>query len=214
MNDVKFDQKIKDSNIAIIVHEHTIGGSAHILRDYLLEKKPKNLLFIAHPLLYIEESYKKSSYFEWYQDGKLKKKQNAKHWQLPEQLLYIKDFLYTLIWTFKTGAKYDVVVSLDPLNAVAAITLRSLGKVKKVAHYSIDYFPTRFKNPLMNKIYHQIDKFAVRFSDETWNVGKRMAIARAQSNGMTGKEYKKRQFHVPIGVRFYKIKRKAVDKFK
>ncbi len=211
--DKKFDQQIKDSNILIVIHEYVIGGVGHVLRDFLLEKSPKNLLFIAHPLLYIQESYKKSSYMQWYVDGKLKKKQTAIHWILPEQLLYIKDFIYSLLWTLKTGVKFDLVVALDPLNAISGLALKIFRRVEKVAHYCIDYFPTRFENPLMNKIYHQIDKLAVRFSDETWNLGARMVKARAEGNNMKGKEYKRRQFHMPIGVWMAKIKRKPIDKF-
>lgn len=209
----EFSEKIKESNILIVFHEHTKGGVAHVLRDYLLEKNPKTLLFIAHPLLYIKETYVKSSYFEFYKNGKKVKEGTAYHWKLPEQFLYFKDFFYTLIWTLKTGVKFDLIVSYDPLNAVAGIVLRELGFARKVIHYSIDYFPTRFENKQMNWVYHQIDKFAVRFSDETWNLGARMAKARAQGNGMTGEEYTKRQFHVPIGVWFAKIKRKPVSQF-
>lgn len=212
MSKYNFEQKVKESNVLVIVHEHVTGGVAHILRDYLLEKKPKKLLFIAHPLLYIKEAYGKSSYFEFYKNGDLEKKQSAFHWRLPEQLLYIKDFLYTLYWTYKTNSKYDVVIALDPLNAVAGIALRVLGRTDKVVHYCIDYFPTRFENKIMNWIYHQIDKFAVRFSDETWNLGARMVIARAE-NGMTSQVYKDRQHHVPIGVWMAKIKRWPLGKF-
>lgn len=208
-----FDIKIKESNILIVVHEHITGAMAHILRDFLLERKPKNLLFIAHPLLYIKESYKKSSYFEWYFDGKLRQKNIGIHWKFPEQLLYIKDFFYTIFWALKTNSKYNIVIAVDPLNALACLVLKTLGVNKKVIHYSIDYFPTRFKNPLMNYIYHKIDKIVVRYSDETWNLGKRMVKARAETNGMVGQEYRKRQFHMPIGVWFTRIKRKPINQF-
>lgn len=208
-----FNQLIKQKNVLITTHEHTKGGVAHVLRNFLLEKSPKNLLFIAHPLLYIEESYSKSSYFEFYANGKLEKNHTGYHWMLPEQLLYIKDFIYTLYWTIKTGAKYDLVFAIDPLNAISGIILKILGRADKVVHYSIDYFPQRFENPAMNKIYHSLDKLAVRFSDETWNVGARMARARALGNGMRADVYKKRQFHVPIGVWFAKIKRKPIAQF-
>lgn len=213
LTDKKLGQQIKNSNILIVIHEHVTGGVGHVLRDFLLERRPKNLLFIAHPLLYIKESYKKSSYMEWYVNGKLKKKYTAYHWVLPEQLLYIKDFLYTIYWTMQAGQKYDLFIGLDPLNAISGIALKLFRKVDKVVHYSIDYFPTRFENPVMNKIYHSIDKFAVKFSDETWNVGARMAKARAEFNNMREEVYKKRQFHVPIGVWFAKIKRKPVSCF-
>lgn len=213
MIDKQFDQKIKTSSLLVVFHEHVTGGVAHVLRDYLLEKSPKKLLFIAHPLLYIKESYKKSSYFEWYVNGRLEEKHTCYHWMLPEQFLYIKDFIYTLYWAIKSGAKYDLVFAIDPLNAISGIILKILGRANKVVHYSIDYFPQRFENPVMNRIYHSLDKLAVRFSDETWNVGARMTKARALGNGMRADVYKKRQFHVPIGVWFAKIKRKPITQF-
>lgn len=209
-----FDQKIQNSNLLIVVHEHVTGGVAHVLRDFLLEKHPRTLLFVAHPLLYIKETYDKSSRYEWYANGKLKGKKQAFHWKLPEPLLYVKDFIYTFYWIVKTSKKYDICVALDPLNAISAIALKVFGRIDKVVYYSIDYFPTRFNSPIMNRVYHQIDKVAVRFSDETWNVGVRMAKARALGNGMRANVYKKRQFHVPIGVWFAKIKRGPISQFK
>lgn len=213
MIDKYFNGQIRESNIIIIVHEHVTGGTAHTLRDFLLERSPKNLLFIAHPLLYIKETYKKSSYLEWYIRGRLKKRHTSYHWRLPEQFLYLKDLIYSFIWTVKTGTKYNLVLAFDPLNVLAGLTLKIIGRTERIVYYSIDYFPTRFTNPLMNKIYHTIDKIAVRFSDETWNVGSRMARARAETNGMSGTEYKKRQHPVPIGVWFRKIKRKPINSF-
>lgn len=205
MTDKIFDREIENSNIVIVIHEHVTGGVGHLLTEFLLKRRPRNLLFIAHPLLYIKEMYKRRSRYELYVNGKVHRKKQAFYWQFPEPLLYIKDFFYTLYWTMKTRKKHNLFVGLDPLNAISGIALKMLGRVNKVVYYSIDYFPTRFQNSLMNTIYHQIDKIAVRFSDETWNVGARMAKARAEFNSMKNTEYKKRQHHVPIGVWFKKI---------
>lgn len=213
MQSGSFNQKIKEKSIVILIHEHVTGGIGHVLRDFLLEKNVKNLLFISHPLLYVKEMYEKSSYFEFYKKTKLKEKHKALHWKLPEPLLYLKDLIYTVYWSYNTGIKYDCIIALDPLNSISGILLKILRRADRVIYYSIDYFPTRFENPLMNRIYHFVDKLAVRFSDETWNVGKRMSKARAQSNNMKGSEYRKKQFHVPIGVWFTKIKKHPISKF-
>ena len=213
MSNAKFTQKIKSCNILVINHEHRKGGVGHVLRDFLLEQYVKNLLFIAHPLLYAKEMYKESSYFEFYTKGKLIKKSKGFHWRLPEPILYFKDFIYSIFWVYKTGLRYDCIVALDPLNSIAALILKFLGKAEKVVYYSIDYFPTRFNNPIMNRIYHLIDKISVRFCDETWNVGGRMSKARSEFNNMKGPKYLKRQHHVPIGVWFSRIKKKPLDKF-
>ena len=96
MSNAKFTQKIKSCNILVINHEHRKGGVGHVLRDFLLKHYVKNLLFIAHPLLYAKEMYKESSYFEFYTKGKLIKKSKGFHWRLPEAILYFKDFIYSI----------------------------------------------------------------------------------------------------------------------
>lgn len=204
---------VKNSSYIIALHEYVQIGPGHDLRKFLLKYSPKTFLFITHPLLYVKDTYKKSSKYELYVNGKLKKEASAFHWHLPEPLLYIKDFIYTLLWLIETRESFNLFVGLDPLNAIAGIALKKLGYVRKTVYYSIDYFPRRFDNKYMNWIYHQIDKFAVRFSNETWNVGGRMVQARALGNNMTGEVYLKKQFVVPIGVWFNDIKRNPVDKF-
>lgn len=209
-----FDQQIAESNIIIVIHESVSGGPGHILAEFLNEKHVGSLFFIAHPLLYMRGAERKSSRYEYYEDGKIERKEKASHWIFPEPILYIKDFLYTFFWVMQTRKKYELFVGLDPLNALSGIVLRILGRVERVVYYSIDYFPTRFENQIMNWFYHQVDKFAVRFADETWNVGKRMKKARAAFNNMKEVIYEKKQYHVPIGIWFAKINRRPIDTFR
>lgn len=201
------DGLFKEKAIVIAVHAHLPGGPGYILRDYLLKHKAAKTLFIDHPLLYLREGREKNSKYEMYHRKKLKKGGSTTRFFLPDELLYCKDFLYTVFWVVKSWLRYDLFVGIDPLNAFAGIFLKRLGMVKEVVYYSIDYFPVRFQNKLMNKIYHAIDKFCVRNADETWNVGSQMAKARMELNDMKGKDYE-RQYHVPIGIWFAQTKRK------
>ena len=45
------------SNAVIVIHEETTG-LAYDLRDYLLKQGIRELLFIAHPLLYLKKNFK------------------------------------------------------------------------------------------------------------------------------------------------------------
>lgn len=204
-------EKIKTKKVIIVIHEHTLGGPEHNLKNFFLKNSVQDLIFIAHPLLYMKQGYQKSSRYELYTDGKLIFKKTGIHWKLPESLLYVKDVLYTIFWSIQQRKKGDLFVGSNPLNALSGLILKRLGYVRKVIYYSIDYFPTRFENRLLNWIYHFVDKIAVRFADETWNVGARMAKARRRYNNMKGDAYK-RQFVVPIGVWLSKAKRKPFDK--
>ena len=44
------------SNAVIVIHEETTG-LAYDLRDYLLKQGIRELLFIAHPLLYLKKKF-------------------------------------------------------------------------------------------------------------------------------------------------------------
>ncbi len=202
---------IADKKIVIVVHEGMPVGTAYDLRRFLIESKIEKLLFIAHPLTFENEFYRFSSQYEVYEHGKLINKGASFHWRLPDIFLYIKDILYTLIWSTKFDNKYDLFIGVDPLNALVGIILRIFGRTNKVIYYTIDYFTPRFENKVLNTIYHSIDKFCVRFCDETWNLSSVMAKARETYNNMPRSLYNK-QYTVPIGVWFYQAKRKPFNK--
>ncbi len=164
------------NTIAVVTHEATTGP-AHDLRDFLLTHT-NNLLFVAHPLLFIPSNYKKSSYWQLYKNGKMVQFGKAFHWVFPELLLYLKDVIYGLFWTITKIGKTDIFVGVNNMNAVVGIIVRKIGFTKKVVFYCIDYVPNRFSSSIINNIYHQIDKFAVEHSDITWNLSSRMAEGR------------------------------------
>lgn len=204
-------EKIKKTKCVIVVHEGVPVGPAYDLKRYLFSRNVEELLFIAHPLTYIPEFYKARSRYEEYCDGKLVAHKSAFLWLMPDVLLYMKDIAYTVFWLFSTNKTYDIFFGVDCLNALSGIILRRLGRTKKVVYYTIDYFTERFNNPIVNRVYHAVDKFCVKYADETWNLSAQMAIARKNYNGMTGKEYKKQKV-VPIGVWYDQVKRKPYEK--
>jgi len=199
---------IKDSKVVVVHHEYIPVGPGYDILEYLNDKAISKVLFIAHPL---KEFQGIKSHYEYYERGELQKKKVAFHWRLPMPMLYIKDVIYTIIWVISLRDKFDLFVGLDPLNAFAGLLLRSLGKCNKVAFYTIDYFTKRFENPIMNKIYHFLDKICVRNVDETWNISPVMADAREEYNKMDKTIYD-RQYVVPISVHFNKVKRKPFNK--
>ncbi len=200
--DKNFWQK---SKVVIVIHEATTG-LAYDFRDYLLRQGVQELLFIAHPLLYLKENFKNSSRYELYKDSKLVKSHTAFHWVLPEPLLYIKDFLYTILWCI--GSKYNLFFGIDNLNAFSGYVLKLLGRVDKVIYYVIDYIPKRFSNKFFNMIYHKIEKFAAENSDWTWNLSPRMIEERSRR---WNKKFSN-QLVVSHGVNVNRIKRLPLDK--
>lgn len=202
---------IKDRKFIIAVHENLVVGPPYDLRIFLLEKPVEKLIYISHPLTSAKEFYKDVSKCEVYKRCKLTQKIKAFHWRLPDPLLYVKDVFYTIFWSVRFNEKHDLFIGVDPLNALAGLILRFFGRVEKVIYYAIDYFTPRFENKILNYIYHSIDKLCVRFCDETWNLSDVMATAREKYNNMPVKIYN-RQHTVPVGIWFYRAKRKEFAK--
>jgi glycosyltransferase involved in cell wall biosynthesis len=192
---------LKNSKALIVFHEASTGPG-HDLRDYLIKQEVKELLFIAHPLLYLKENFKNATRYEYYRKGKLVLNKKTKHWSGPEPLLYIKDTFYTVSLTIKYLKKADLFFGLGNLNAFAGYLLKLFGFVDCLIYYVIDYVPNRFKNPALNAIYHRIEKIAAEKSNWTWNLSPRMIEGR---NKKWGKKFPN-QIVVPHGVHINRIK--------
>lgn len=185
--------------IAIVTHEATTGP-AHDLRDFLKERAV-GLLFVAHPLLFISSNFKKSSYWQLYKSGEKTKEGKAFHWIFPEYILYFKDIFYSLFWVITKIGKTDIFFGVNNINALVGVLLKKLGFTKKVIFYCIDYIPKRFSSPLINSIYHRIDKWVVEESDVTWNLSPRMGEGRNKKWG----KVLGNQITVPIGAWYARI---------
>lgn len=91
----------------------------------------------------------------------------------------------SLLETFQTfnllvKRRNELIIAIDPLNALAAILLKKFGKASRVVFYTVDYTPTRFSNKALNWIYHRIDLFCVKNADSVWNVSKRIVEKRKE----------------------------------
>lgn len=207
--------KISESKIVLTTHS-LIYSASQALRDYLRENKCSFLLYIAHPLPLKGEKSEEKSSCEISKKRKIIKQTFVK---LKFQNLALSTFyeIYlTLKWVINTGEFFDIYIGVDNLNAFQGLILKRLGKVKKVVYYTIDYFPTRFENKLLNWLYYKIDKVCVRYCDETWNVSSAMAEVREKHHQMERRVYN-RQYTVPIGIWYDKAPRKKysqIDKKK
>lgn len=196
----------KKYNFCIVTYETFPNPIAQNLKVYLLENYTADIIYINHPQLDNKEGYDLTSGYYFFKDNKLVSSGKAYHFKLYWPLLYIKDILYTFFWCLKAGKRFDVYFASGNLNPVAGLILREIGIVKKVVYQSLDYYPVRFKNKFFNWLYFQLDKFCVRFCDETWNVSSMIAQAREKKMGMDIKIFN-RQYTVPGGIWFYKTKR-------
>jgi len=200
-------QSWRNRKAIVVLHEATTGPG-HDLRDYFLKKGINELLFITHPLLFLKETSKNSSRYEYYKKGRKVITHYAYHWVLPEFLLYIKDFFYTIVWSTTMGHEFNLYVGVGNLNAFVGCILKRFKLVKNTIYYVIDYVPLRFHNKFINSIYHRIEKVAAEQSNWTWNLSPRMIEGRSKK---WHKNFSN-QLIVPHGVHIKRIKRVSFDK--
>lgn len=184
-----------------------VYGVSHALRDYLIKKNLDSICYIGLPLsfnnLYASSIYKK---------GKLIKINQFEKKIGFGAFDYIYEFFYVFFNTFLSKDNYDIFIGFDCLNAFAGIILRKFGKVEKVILYAMDFSPKRFKNPLLNYLYHFIEKISVYNVDEVWDVSPRMAPAREKFLKIPQSSYKRKI--VEVGIWPEKIRKRKFSEIK
>ncbi len=195
-----------DQKYIIVTHE-LVYGVPQALRDYLNQKKAKQLIYIGLPFHFS----RKFSKVLFKRGIKTKEKKNLRKYNLGV-VDYILDILQTIIWVFIEKEKYDVFIGVNNLNTLSGLVLKKMGKVNRVVFYTMDFSPIRFENKLLNFIYHQIEIISVKYSDEVWNVSPRMALGRQKFLKLSKNKY--RQKFIPVGIWNSKIKKRPFSKIK
>lgn len=179
------------SRVIVVTHE-LYYGAAQALRDYLASHV-KEVVYLSHPIRPENPKSKR----EVYKNGKLLQtvsfaRASGSAWW------FGVDLITTIVWGIALRGTYDVYIGVDPLNCLAGLVLRSLGLVKNVVFYSIDFTPKRFPQRLVNGLYHAIESFCVRFADIRWDISPRIAQGREKFLGLKQKDYP--VVVVPVGL--------------
>jgi len=197
----RLDAKIAKLNIAIVTHIFASGPALDL--EVFLQDKAKSLLFIGHPFSFTKDQ---SSFYRIYLKGELKKNHTAPPFKLPSVFLYIKEIILTFFWILIQKEKIDLYIGSDGYSAYIGLLLKKLGKVNHVILYTIDYVPNRFKNPILNYLYHYFDKQCLKECRIIWNVSPAMVTAREDVKSLYQKNLSP-QIIVPLGVWYDRIPR-------
>lgn len=194
----------KNKNIVIVCHRNLPQPDDDLV-IYLNNKKYDNVLHIKHSF---SDAKDRCSYYFWYQKGKLFKEKRTKDYSfLPEPLIYLKEFFFTMLWIYTSHMHWDKYIGMDGLNSLYGLLLRFFHKTNVVIFWVMDLVPTgRFSSSLKNSIYNSINTFIVRQADEVWDdLGEQRIVAREKFFGIKRTEYKKHKV-VPFGIWTERIK--------
>ncbi len=190
----------------VIVAHKFLSQPDDELFTYLNEKKMVNVMQICHSF---NEAADRVSYYSWYKKGKVHKEYKSRDYKnLPEPLLYLKEFFFTVKFILQSGVAWDTYIGMDGLCVFFGTVLKLTGRVKKTVFWVIDFVPKgRFSSKWKEKIYHSININSDKHADEVWDLSPRMAEAREINLGLSEADYKTPPKIVPYGVWLDKIKK-------
>ena len=182
-------------DVVLATHYWAVGPA--IALDEYLRPRVSRYLFIAHPLY----GRPARAYFRRFQAGTPIAQGERR--PLPGPLRFGGDLWRTVRWA-GAGDRGRLFIAGDNLLALAGLWLRRRRRVKAVILYRIDFVPKRFANPLLNRLYHAVDRYAVRHVDAVWNTSAGLEQARRARDGGASRTP---QLVVPVGASYRRIRR-------
>jgi glycosyltransferase involved in cell wall biosynthesis len=169
-------------SIGIMTHtqyqdHHPMHGPADTLLEFLNNAFSANILYIRHPIQKGDPSILEVHAKKIRRDFK-----TSPFWnRTPNIIRYFLDLFFSIFWVF-SREKLRVIIAVDPLNFLYAYVLKLLGKTDKLVYYTVDYAYQRFRNPILNGIYHRLDLFAAKKADLLWSSCKKIKDIRTKQN--------------------------------
>ena len=148
---------------AVMVDGRDNFGSAHNVAEFLAANC-EALDFVLHPLLPGTDGLVRR-----FEHGQLVRESRLRHrapFRLGEAFSGIRRALFD---------SADVTIIVDPVNFATHGLLRRRGIV---VYYTVDYADRRFENAWLNRLYHLLDRAAVRSADVVWSVSPGIAEVR------------------------------------
>lgn len=190
----------KNKTIVIAAHKFLTQPDDDLV-IYLTKEKYSKVAHITHGFPDAKDRVSKMSFFE---NGELvKESRSIDLFGFPEPLIYIKEFISTVIYLVGLRTKIDLYIGMDGLLVFFGLILKRLGLINKVVYWAMDFVPTqRFTGPfgtIKNYIYSTINKYGYTHSDEMWDISPRMIQARQELLQVSASSYKMSRL-VPYGV--------------
>jgi glycosyltransferase involved in cell wall biosynthesis len=200
---------VKGYNFVLVAHKfHTTPEDD--LVAYLNARQAPNVLHICHSF---SDAPDRRSFYRWYQKGRLVREVHTRDYcWLPEPLIYLKEFLFTVRWTAGAPLKWDFYIGLDGLCSLFGLIVRAWGKVRRVNYWSIDFVPSgRFDGKWKDIVYRWVNRYSALHGDEVWDLTEMMVREKERILRLRPADYRSHRV-VPVGVWTNRISRYPFDK--
>jgi glycosyltransferase involved in cell wall biosynthesis len=187
-----------NQNIMVVAHK-LLHQPDDDLVEYLNRQGVKNVVHVTHAF---SEAPDRISRLRWYQRGTLvadRQGKDCRAWSEPA--VYAKEMCATVRGLCRPPGHWDWYIGMDGLCVLFGLVGRGLGRVDRVAYWAVDFVPRgRFGSQQWKEaIYHRVNLWGYRHADEMWDLGPRMAEARAAEFGVKLSDYRCHRV-VPYGL--------------
>lgn len=176
MADTSLHARLADKHILFVMHTR-ITHFLEVFRDFTAPQCATYTI-IDHPLHPIPGT---TSKLIVYKKKAIERRSILPRIPGPYTLNFLKDFLLTIWWGLGSGIVYDIGIGANNLNTLSLLVLKKLGRVRKVILMCIDYSPNRYDNPVLDWVYHWMDRMCCYHADIIWNSSGRMNEARIKN---------------------------------
>lgn len=165
--------------IVFATHVASVDGKEYDGIGNVLHQTLANLV---KPYIHVRNSIdgKLRSEVRHYGNGRVTKTASIGVVRKPGPIRYLSEIIQTTRYFMKQDDAIDAYIGIDPLNAFVGIILRRFNKARLAIFYTADYSRKRFDNPVLNYLYHLLDRYCVRHADEVWSVSTRICAVRKQ----------------------------------
>lgn len=191
------DLHVVVSNHVVGTPENEIYGPGDALVEFLASRQTAHLTYIRFGLY--DQRY--PTRITRYQKGQPAPDSHGPDLsRLPGPIRYFAQVCVATTIALFRRKRIHLWIGCNSLNTLPGLLLKCFGLVRHVIFYTIDYVPSRFNNPLLNHVYHWIDRLCIRGADQVWNNSTAMCRIRADQ-GLPNH----RNIRVPHGADLSKI---------
>jgi len=192
-------KELNKADIFLSSHVSQVYAPTYPLIKFL-KSNCRTLISVLHPFT---DSNLSANKIEFYLKKEKQKERTIPMFRAPFWIHFIKDFLITLFFAFFNINRFDIFIGVSSLDVLPGLIIKLFNRNKLVVYYSADYSTKRFNNPLINKLYLDLDRFCSRKVDFNWSVSERIREVK-KKYGVT----EARNILVPNGVHLASIKRR------
>lgn len=185
----KSEKALRGLKAIIVTRYVRSGDERYRLARFLQAHGAEFVALIGHPVP--TQAMKRVSVLTLWEGGKEGKRAILPRLPLFEPLSWIGDMICSLYFIGRLNRRYHIYFGMNWPYTILGILLKRLGLVQEVVLWTTEFFPRRFRNFFLNRVFHHMERFCLARADYVWSSTSAMIEERRRRGYPLGKKNKK-----------------------